>query len=99
MFRSSIRYSRFLSSKLKGANASAAIRTSSVLASSVHTSTSRSTESTTQWTTLAAVAATLGLVSYNNQSNQQQKAECCGIAGVVGSGKYDARYVIILYSV
>jgi hypothetical protein len=47
---------------------------------------------TTSWTiAAAAAAAAFGVVTL---SNHQQKAECGGIAAVVGSGSYDARYVL-----
>jgi hypothetical protein len=41
-----------------------------------------------------ALLSGLALVSNNNQN--YKKTKCCGIVGVVGTGKYDARLVITI---
>jgi hypothetical protein len=48
-----------------------------------------SSQSNRDWIALALGAT--GVVALATSRQEQDKAECCGIAGVVGTGGYDAR--------
>jgi hypothetical protein len=48
-----------------------------------------------KWTRILAVVGTMGAVLGSNLIYGDNKIDCCGIAGVVGTEDDDARYVLL----